>query len=80
MSPSNHHGAVRVGLFVLIVPDRILANLNTSIERDSSGFHNHVVVDGFATIQPRCNLLGRSTQRECEGFIIAVKTAIAQSS
>jgi hypothetical protein len=53
--------------------------LNVSVQGDSSRFHYHIVIDDFAAIHPRRNLFDRSAQRDGEVFVIAIKTAIAQS-
>jgi len=77
--PSNHHHAVTVDVavarFTFSAP---LLDFDATIQGDSSGFHDDVVVDCFGACDHTVNLLNRATERLCEFFVIRVETLIAQ--
>ena len=49
------------------------------MQSDSSGFHNHVIIDCFGAFYHAVHLLDSAAERFCEFFVVRVETLIAEA-
>jgi hypothetical protein len=77
--PSNHHhgeAAVRVSArFNCSTP---LLDLNATMQRNSSGFHNNVVINRFRSVDHTLDLFDCPAEGFCNLFVVSVETLVAQ--
>jgi len=55
----------------------ILLDSYSSIHRDSTSFHHHIIINDFRACIPRNYLLGWSPERKCKSFVAGFEGTIA---
>jgi len=77
--PSNHHhGGLPARVSARFNCSTPLLDFNATIQRNSPGFHNHVVVNRFGAADHAVDLFYRAPKRFGKSFIVTVKPLISQ--